>query len=217
MKMDLKSCVCFLQKYVGTPKSPKGDFMHCIKFFTLSLVHRLIREHHKLIPSSKAYHPGIFMVMGLTEHQVFQSSLISNLTIKKPTLIIVGRRPNNSNMFLGASANQFQMAKLLRVNETEAEKLLWSKLSNKQLGVKFRRQHPLHDFIADFYCHSHRLVIEVDGGIHNTVENRAYDELRSETFTSFGIQVMRFTNNDVIDHTENVIKSIKDRLSSIPL
>lgn len=110
----------------------------------------------------------------------------------------------------------FQMAKLLRVNETEEEKLLWSKLSNKQLGVKFRRQHPLHDFIADLYCHSHRLVIEVDGGIHNTVENRAYDELRSETFTSFGIQVVRFTNNDVIDHTENVIKSIKDRLSSIP-
>ena len=66
-------------------------------------------------------------------------------------------------LFLGANKFLFDMAGQLRRDETKAEKLLWSKLRNKQLGVKFRRQHPLYSYIVDFYCHSHRLVIEVDG------------------------------------------------------
>jgi imidazole glycerol-phosphate synthase subunit HisF len=120
------------------------------------------------------------------------------------------------DMFLGASAHQFQMAKTLRANETEAERVLWSKLSGKQLGVKFRRQHPLHDFIVDFYCHYHRLVIEVDGAIHQTSQNQSYDESRSEAFTSFGIKTIRFSNEEVINHTDTVITSIKNMLTKIP-
>lgn len=124
-------------------------------------------------------------------------------------------QPPKPTMFLGASAQQFRMAKALRANETEAERVLWSKLSGKQLGVKFRRQHPLHDFIVDFYCHSHRLVIEVDGGIHQTTQNQSYDTSRSETFKSFGIQTIRFSNEEVIHQTDIVIASIKSTLSSI--
>ncbi|HEY86125.1 MAG TPA: endonuclease domain-containing protein [Chloroflexi bacterium] len=70
-------------------------------------------------------------------------------------------------------------AKELRWQMTPAEKKLWAQLSNKQLhGLKFRRQHPLHHFILDFYCRTQRLVVEVDGGAHST--QRDYDEAREE-------------------------------------
>lgn len=120
-------------------------------------------------------------------------------------------------MFLGASARQFQLAKTLRAHETEAEKILWCRLKGKQLGVKFRRQHPLHDFIADFYCHSHRLVIEVDGEIHHTPQNKSYDLSRTEAFSTFGIKTIRFTNAEVIHHTDAVIASIKSTLNQTTL
>jgi cyclase len=80
-------------------------------------------------------------------------------------------------MFLGANPNLFAVAKELRLHETEAEKLLWSKLSHKQLGVRFRRQHPIYSYVADFYCHSCKLVVEVDGPIHDTEENKSYELL----------------------------------------
>lgn len=120
-------------------------------------------------------------------------------------------------MFLGASARQFELAKALRANEPDAEKVFWSRLKGKQLGVKFRRQHPLHDFIADFYCHSHRLVIEVDGEIHQTPQNKSYDTSRSEAFNSFGIQTIRFTNAEVIHQTDAVVASIKAILNQTTL
>jgi cyclase len=84
------------------------------------------------------------------------------------------------DMFLGAYPDLFWFAKRLRNHETKAEKILWSRLSNKQLGVKFRRQHPIHSYVADFYCHSHKLIIEVDGPIHDSVEHKLYDEKRTD-------------------------------------
>ena len=128
--------------------------------------------------------------------------------------------PSNSNekanikhdMFLGANPNLFAAARELRCHETEAEKLLWSKLSNKQLGVRFRRQHPIYSYIADFYCHSHRLVVEEDGPIHNSTENKFYDTIRTEGFAEFNIKVLRFTNKEVVNDIERVIETIKQTL-----
>lgn len=79
---------------------------------------------------------------------------------------------NLHNMFFGASPVIHKQAKELRKRETKAEKILWSFLSNHQLIVKFRRQHPVNQFIVDFYSHELKLVIEVDGEIHLKKEIR---------------------------------------------
>ena len=110
-------------------------------------------------------------------------------------------------MFLGASPDLFWFAKQLRLQETEAEKLLWSRLSRKQLGVKFRRQHPIYSYIADFYCHSHKLVIEVDGPIHDSEENTFNDKIRTCGFNEFNIKVLRFTNNQIFNDIETVLEN----------
>ncbi|MCF0050965.1 endonuclease domain-containing protein [Dyadobacter sp. LJ53] len=111
-------------------------------------------------------------------------------------------------MHYGASPFLFARARQLRDNETRAEKLLWARLSNKQLGVKFRRQHPLHRFIVDFYCHELKLVIEVDGGIHFSEENQEYDQMRTELIAEFEIKVIRFRNEEIYYEIENVIDLI---------
>jgi very-short-patch-repair endonuclease len=80
------------------------------------------------------------------------------------------------SMFYGASPIIFERAKLLRESMTEAEKRLWLFLNkNKIMGLRFRAQHPIERFIADFYCHAIKLVIEVDGDIHKNQENQEYD------------------------------------------
>jgi cyclase len=117
-------------------------------------------------------------------------------------------------LFLGADGYLFEMARRLRKNETEAEKLLWSKLSHKQIGVKFRRQHPLYDYVVDFYCHSHRLVIEVDGPIHNKEAANFDNSVRSEAFKEFKIKVIRFTNNEVLLDIENVLDKIRAQVNN---
>jgi len=118
------------------------------------------------------------------------------------------------NLFLGADGNLFNMARRLRHHETKAEKLLWSKLCNKQLGVKFRRQHPLYSYVVDFYCHSHGLIIEVDGLIHNTKEANFDDRVRSQAFKEFKIEILRFTNDEVLFDIENVLQKIRLHLNN---
>ncbi len=96
-------------------------------------------------------------------------------------------------MFLGADRFIFQNAQTLRNTQTEAEAILWAYLKSKQLGVKFRRQHPLGIYIADFYCHSHKLVIELDGSIHNHPDVAANDILRQTNLEADGIKVYALT------------------------
>ena len=112
-------------------------------------------------------------------------------------------------MFYGASPSIFKIAKELRNNPTEAEKALWKKFNRKQLGVKFRRQHPINIYITDFYCHEKKLVVEVDGNYHLNKDQREYDELRTEVIEAFGIDVIRFKNEDVLNEIDNVIEKIK--------
>ena len=76
------------------------------------------------------------------------------------------QRSSLPDMFYGAKRNIFQRAKELRKNMTVTEQLLWRRLNKKQLGVRFKRQHPIDIFIADFYCHQYKLVVEVDGEYH---------------------------------------------------
>ena len=122
---------------------------------------------------------------------------------------------NVYNMFYGASPVIHKQAKELRQKETKAEKVLWSFLSNHQLKVKFRRQHPVSQFIVDFYCHELKLVIEVDGGIHLKKDNREYDQMRTEHLQSFNLHLMRFTNSMILENTEQVISQIRSKIQEL--
>ncbi|MBI9064006.1 MAG: DUF559 domain-containing protein [Marinilabiliaceae bacterium] len=115
---------------------------------------------------------------------------------------------NFDNLFYGANADIRRKAKNLRQNITHAEKLLWVRLRNRKLcGLKFRRQHPIYFFIADFYCHEKKLVIEVDGEIHKF--RRTYDEARTAELERLGIKVIRFTNDQVVNNMKEVLKHIQ--------
>lgn len=112
-------------------------------------------------------------------------------------------------MFHKASPLIFERATALRDRMTRAENVLWEHLNNKQLGVKFRRQHPLANYIVDFYCHKLKLVIEVDGGIHDLEENKRLDAERQKNIEDLGITVIRFSNNEVLYKIEEVLNKIK--------
>ena len=114
-------------------------------------------------------------------------------------------------MYYGAKEVTFQTAELLRKNMTEAEKLLWTRLNKSQLCVRFKAQHPIDIFIADFYCHSCKLVIELDGKIHD--QQKEYDEGRSAEIEKWGITVIRFTNDEVFKDLDAVVEKIKGYLS----
>jgi cyclase len=89
-------------------------------------------------------------------------------------------------MFREASPLIFERAKALRSQPTHAEEVLWEYLRAKPNGCKFRRQHPIGPFIADFYCHPAKLVIEVDGGIHNNAEVKLMDRSKQWTIEKKG-------------------------------
>ncbi len=104
-------------------------------------------------------------------------------------------------------------AKELRHNETEAEQVVWSWLRAKKLnGVKFRRQEPVGIYIVDFVCFEKKLIIEIDGGQHNTAENKASDEVRTQWLESQGFRVIRFWNNEVSSNLDGVITKIAKAL-----
>lgn len=115
-------------------------------------------------------------------------------------------------MFNGANHLIFQMAKDLRKNMTDAERVLWSYLKQNFEGFKFRRQHPLGIYIADFYCHKAKLVIELDGGIHEVEETKRNDEIRQRSIEQDGIRVIRFKSDEVFKHLEIVLEKIKSHL-----
>jgi very-short-patch-repair endonuclease len=113
------------------------------------------------------------------------------------------------NMHFDADPRLFHFARQNRKVMTEAEELLWSLLRNRKLGgFKFRRQHPIADFIADFFCLERQLVIEVDGDYHNEKEQIQYDEGRTYTLGELNIRVIRFSNKEVIEDTDLVLNKI---------
>ena len=110
----------------------------------------------------------------------------------------------------------FQNAEALRYNMTDAEKLLWAYLRNSQLGEKFRRQHPIGIYIADFYCHKHKLIIELDGGIHNDPNVAANDIERQKYLEANGIKFLRFKNEQIFNQLEKVLTTIKEEIIGSP-
>ncbi|MFA5931796.1 MAG: endonuclease domain-containing protein [Candidatus Paceibacterota bacterium] len=106
-------------------------------------------------------------------------------------------------------------ARYLRKEETKTEQILWEKLRNNNLGMKWRRQHPLDMFILDFYAPKIKLAIELDGSIHNIKENKEYDKDRTDYLKSKDIQVLRFWNSEVEKDLENVLNKIKEKTKEL--
>jgi very-short-patch-repair endonuclease len=117
-----------------------------------------------------------------------------------------------TSMFFDAPPSVFEKAKLLRDNPTKTEILLWEFLRNKNLGVKFRRQHPINFFVVDFYCHERKLVIELDGEYHLKAGQKREDDFRDLELKELGLQVLRFSDNQVINNPNQVIEDIKHEI-----
>jgi len=106
--------------------------------------------------------------------------------------------------------NDVDKSRKLRRNQTDAEKKLWALLRNRQLeGVKFRRQFSLGGYILDFYSPEYRLGIEADGGGHYLDKGRQRDELRTRALNKLGVEIVRFSDRDILTNIEGIYERIK--------
>ena len=113
------------------------------------------------------------------------------------------------DMFFNASPEIYRRARELRDNMTSSEIHLWKYLSNNKLdGFRFKPQHPIGNFIVDFYCHKAKLVIELDGEIHLEEEQKERDQGRTAEIEAFGLTIIRFTNQEVLEDIDNVLIKI---------
>ncbi len=103
-----------------------------------------------------------------------------------------------------------QRARDLRKNSTDAERHLWYYLRAHRLGVKFKRQVPIGEYIVDFVCLEKRLIIELDGGQH--MDNQIYDMKRTDWLMAHGFKVLRFWNHDIFQQTPSVLEVIMTAL-----
>lgn len=111
-------------------------------------------------------------------------------------------------------ASRTNLARELRQRQTEAEKVLWGRLRNRQLeGVKFRRQQPIGHYVVDFASFDKRVIVEIDGGQHNERGVAERDERRSGWLSAEGYRVLRFWNNEVLNNVDGVLEVIREALS----
>lgn len=114
---------------------------------------------------------------------------------------------------MAINSRALETARFLRKNMTEAERLLWQELKGGKLaGLKFRRQMPFvfgdYRFVADFYCREKKLIIEIDGGIHDNEENKECDILREDIFRLAGFRILRFKNQEISQLIKEVLEKI---------
>ncbi|MGJ7493717.1 endonuclease domain-containing protein [Variovorax sp. RT4R15] len=112
-----------------------------------------------------------------------------------------------------AAPNARANAQALRRDMTDSERKLWSGLRGEQLGVKFRRQHPLGNYIADFACLEPKLIVELDGSQH--LAQQGYDATRDAFFRSQGFGVLRFASNEPFINLEGVLQAIAHRVDAM--
>ena len=114
------------------------------------------------------------------------------------------------------SPDQRDFARHLRHHQTDAERRLWYYLRGRRLlGQRFRRQHPIGPYFADFVCLQLRLVVELDGGQHNESGGAFHDGVRSDVLAAHGFEVVRFWNDDVLRDTATVVAAIAARVGAL--
>ncbi|QGW29938.1 DUF559 domain-containing protein [Phnomibacter ginsenosidimutans] len=112
-------------------------------------------------------------------------------------------------MLHGTAPQIFEAAKQLRNEMTAAEQLLWQFLKLDRKGLKFRRQHAIGIYVADFYCHKAKLVIELDGSVHDNPEVAERDAVREKDLKEWGYTIIRFNNKEVFGNVESVVNEIR--------
>ncbi len=118
---------------------------------------------------------------------------------------------SNPDVYSILKANAVENRKTM----TDSENVLWNKIRNNQLGIKFRRQHAIGDYIVDFISIENHLIIEVDGKYHEEKQQQKEDIIRSEYLKAKGYHILRFTNEEVLNNTEEVINTIKTTAPSL--
>ena len=118
-------------------------------------------------------------------------------------------------MFENANYFLFQKAKELRKTMTDAEIILWMNIKGGISGLKFRRQHPIGNYIADFFCHKAKLIIEVDGSIHILENVKKLDVIKQKDLENLCYYIIRFTNKEVQLNIEKVLDTIKEKISKL--
>ena len=107
------------------------------------------------------------------------------------------------------------IARTLRKNMTLAEILLWQQIKGRALGVQFHRQVPMDRYVVDFYCHEIMLAIEVDGNSHDNPQKFELDNQRQKRLEAFGVKFLRFTDNEVKDNLDGVIKNLSRKVKEL--
>jgi cyclase len=120
-------------------------------------------------------------------------------------------------MFYESSPIIFANAKRLRNEPTASEIIFWGLLKQHFADFRFKRQHPVSQYIADFYCHKLRLVVEIDGGIHLSKDAIKNDKLRDEFMNSLNLKIIRFTNDEVCKNGEEVVKKLRELIEKIKI
>lgn len=137
-------------------------------------------------------------------------TLLYNNKIKSP----LSEDDLEGDIPLNGAKSIFDRARTLRNNQTEAESILWNFLRKRNLNLKFRRQHVIGDYIVDFVNLKSGTIIEIDGGYHNEIEQKEYDENRTQVLLQKGYTVLRFSNNQVIKEPDSIIKKILSHIKS---
>jgi very-short-patch-repair endonuclease len=115
--------------------------------------------------------------------------------------------------FIYNNQNLKPIRRVLRKNQTDAEKVMWNQLRNRRLeGFRFVRQYSVGRYVLDFYCPKARVGIELDGSQHADEEVKEYDDQRTNELNSLGIEVLRFWNNDIYENLEKVLEKIYNKL-----
>lgn len=121
-----------------------------------------------------------------------------------------------SDKYKYASPDRYSLLKNFarenRLHATTAEEIMWEKVRNKKLGYVFRRQHIIYDYIVDFVCIDKMLIIEVDGAYHAEKEQQEEDKVRTSNLKQIGFRIIRFTNEEVIWDTDQVVNRIEREL-----
>jgi len=125
-------------------------------------------------------------------------------------LLVLNIMNKINDMHYGSNSFTFQKAVELRNRMTKAEIVLWEKLRNRQfMGLRFRRQHPINRFVVDFYCHEYKLIIELDGSVHNLTEVVENDRIREEELKDLGLSILRFKNEEVLLNIQETMNKIE--------
>lgn len=189
-----------------------------------------IAKYQELIQNAPLRKPKVedrnLHLSGLEELVILSTEkYIADLNITSPPIPLLEERGEN-RWFVGKEHANYttdslnwhiliDIAKEMRHEPTEAESVLWSFLRNRNIGYKIRRQHIINGYIADFYCVEKRTIIEVDGGIHLTKYQAEKDKERTEILVSNGYNIIRYTNDEVLNNLSFVLEDIKNFFDSI--